>query len=105
MRFFKRKIKKRKVATFWIIWIIIWVVVNLFFSRTGLTIVHRVWYYLLEGIVSCLVAYIMTQSKIFRIMVYAFLIFKLVGNVNLIGITCFALNLWLAVRTARICRA
>ena len=104
MKFLKRR-NNRKVTTFWILWIAIWVVVNLVFSRFGLTLPHRIWYYLFEGVVSCLVAYLMSESRSYKLIVYAILILYLIGSINIVGITYFILNVWLAARTARICRS
>ena len=102
MRLFRRKLKK-SVSKFWTIWVIAWIIANIIMSGMGMTYSHGVIYYFLEGCVSCLVAYIMTKSRIFKVIVYVYLIIELVGCHDLVGVICFAMNVWLARKTAKLC--
>lgn len=91
------RVKKRTLL--WIIWIIAWIVSMKVMAGLGMVYSRGIFSLLLEGILSCVAAYLMASSKLFKWVLLIYLVIQLIRNFNIVGIFCFIMSIILYFAT------
>lgn len=85
----------------WLIWSIVFVLGFKAMEGLGILVPRSIWSRMLECIVCCFAAWIVTKFKGWRILVIIYLIISLILNFNIVGVYSFIMAITLMVVTSK----